>query len=84
MILSHLRQGSSTVSDLTAAVGMEQPAVSHQLRLLRMMGMVTATRQGRAVRYELFDDHVAALLDEAVFHAEHLVLGRPNGLTEPS
>jgi DNA-binding transcriptional ArsR family regulator len=75
LILSHLRQGAATVSELTTAIGMEQSAVSHQLRLLRMMGMVTATRSGRTVRYALFDSHVAALLDEAVFHAEHLRLG---------
>ena len=75
LILSHLRQGSASVGDVTAAVGLEQSAVSHQLRLLRMMGLVTATRTGRSVTYALFDQHVAALLDEAVYHAEHLRLG---------
>lgn len=43
-----------------------------------MMGLVTATRTGRSVSYALFDNHVAALLDEAVFHAEHLKLGAPD------
>jgi DNA-binding transcriptional ArsR family regulator len=75
LILSCLRHGASTVTDLTAAVGLEQSAVSHQLRLLRMMGLVTATRSGRTITYALFDDHVAALLDEAVYHAEHVRLG---------
>ncbi len=78
LILSHLRQGPATVTALTAAIGLEQSAVSHQLRLLRMMGMVTSTRVGRSVTYALFDSHVAALLDEAVFHAEHLRLGTPD------
>lgn len=76
LLLSQLRAGPATVTDLTAAVGLEQSAVSHQLRLLRMMGMVAATRTGRTVRYALFDQHVAALLDEAVYHAEHVRLGR--------
>ncbi|MCW2603185.1 MAG: hypothetical protein JWN61_1320 [Pseudonocardiales bacterium] len=75
MILSCLRHGASTVTDLVAAVGLEQSAVSHQLRLLRMMGLVSATRSGRTISYALFDDHVAALLDEAVYHAEHVRLG---------
>ncbi len=75
LILSHLRQGPATVTDLTAAVGMEQSAVSHQMRLLRTMGLVTAQRHGRNIVYSLYDEHVAALLDEAVYHSEHLRLG---------
>ena len=51
---------------------MEQSAVSHQLRLLRAMGLVTGTRSGRSVIYRLYDNHVAMLLDEAVYHIEHL------------
>jgi hypothetical protein len=54
---------------------MEQSAVSHQLRMLRQLGPVTGRRTGRTVVYALFDNHVAMLLDEAVFHAEHLHLG---------
>lgn len=83
LILSHLRQGPSSVGDLTAALGLEQSAVSHQLRLLRMMGLVTATRAGRSITYALFDQHVAALLDEAVYHAEHLRLSASDTLTPP-
>lgn len=78
LILSHLRRGAATVGELAESIGMEQSAVSHQLRLLRMMGMVTALRTGRHVRYSLYDDHVAALLDEAVYHAEHVRLGAPD------
>lgn len=75
MILSQLRQAPATVGQLTAAVRMEQSAVSHQLRLLRTMGLVAAQRNGRSITYSLYDSHVAALLDEAVYHAEHLRLG---------
>lgn len=58
---------------------MEQSAVSHQLRLLRAMGLVTGTRNGRSVIYSLYANHVALLLDEAVYHIEHLGLD----LTDP-
>jgi DNA-binding transcriptional ArsR family regulator len=74
LILSRLRQSPSTVTELTDAVGMEQSAVSHQLRLLRTMGLVTTERTGRNITYSLHDNHVARLLDEAVFHAEHVSL----------
>lgn len=82
LILSQLRQAPATVTELTAALGIEQSAVSHQLRLLRMMRMVTVTRSGRTSTYALFDQHVAALLDEAVFHAEHVRLGKPDSAPE--
>jgi ArsR family transcriptional regulator, nickel/cobalt-responsive transcriptional repressor len=54
---------------------MEQSAVSHQLRLLRNLGLVDGVRQGRSIVYSLYDNHVAELLDQAVYHAEHLRLG---------
>jgi ArsR family transcriptional regulator, nickel/cobalt-responsive transcriptional repressor len=75
LILTQLRQGPMPVSDLAEAVGMEQSAVSHQLRLLRNLGLVTGTRHGRSIVYSLYDNHVAQLLDEAVYHVEHLGLG---------
>ncbi|MEO6955513.1 MAG: metalloregulator ArsR/SmtB family transcription factor [Antricoccus sp.] len=78
LILARLRKSSCTVTELTAAVGMEQSAVSHQLRLLRTMGLVTSVRTGRNVTYGLYDQHVASLLDEAVYHAEHVRLGAPD------
>jgi ArsR family transcriptional regulator, nickel/cobalt-responsive transcriptional repressor len=75
LILTQLRQGPLPVSDLAEAVGMEQSAVSHQLRLLRNLGLVSGTRHGRSIVYSLYDNHVAQLLDEAVYHVEHLRLG---------
>jgi DNA-binding transcriptional ArsR family regulator len=75
LILGRLREGSATVGELAEAVQMEQSAVSHQLRLLRNLGLVDGVRQGRSIVYSLFDNHVAELLDQAVFHAEHVRLG---------
>ncbi|HUN31230.1 MAG TPA: metalloregulator ArsR/SmtB family transcription factor [Trebonia sp.] len=78
MILARLRRESCSVTQLAADVGMEQSAVSHQLRMLRHLGLVVGTRQGKATVYALYDDHVARLLDEAVYHSEHLRLGVPD------
>ncbi len=75
LILTELRHGPRPVSALAEAVGMEQSAVSHQLRLLRNLGLVVGTRSGRSIVYSLYDNHVAQLLDEAVYHSEHLRLG---------
>lgn len=75
LILARLRHEPCTVTQLAKDVGMEQSAVSHQLRLLRHLGLVTGTRQGKNTVYALYDNHVAMLLDEAVYHSEHLRLG---------
>ncbi|MFF4764168.1 ArsR/SmtB family transcription factor [Streptomyces sp. NPDC001292] len=74
LILARLREGSLPATELAAEVGMEQSACSHQLRLLRNLGLVVGTRQGRSVVYSLYDNHVAELLDQALYHVEHLRL----------
>jgi DNA-binding transcriptional ArsR family regulator len=74
-ILSRLGVGSCSVGELSRDVGMEQSAVSQQLRVLRHLGLVVGDRDGRQVIYTLHDDHVRALLSEAVSHTEHLRLG---------
>jgi ArsR family transcriptional regulator, nickel/cobalt-responsive transcriptional repressor len=75
LLLAQLREGPLSVSQLMAAVGMQQSAVSHQLRLLRDVGLVSGEREGRRVVYSLYDDHVALLIDQAMGHLEHLRLG---------
>ncbi len=74
-ILSRLGVGSCSVGELARDVAMEQSAVSQQLRVLRHLGLVIGERDGRQVIYALHDDHVRALLSEAVSHTEHLRLG---------
>jgi DNA-binding transcriptional ArsR family regulator len=72
LILGRLRETPWSVGELADAVGMEQSAVSHQLRVLRHLGLVIGERQGRRTVYSLHDDHVGVLIEEAVYHAEHV------------
>jgi DNA-binding transcriptional ArsR family regulator len=74
-ILSRLAVGPCAVGTLASDVEMEPSAVSQQLRVLRHLGLVVGERDGRQVIYGLHDDHVRALLTEAVSHTEHLRLG---------
>ncbi|MEU3551623.1 ArsR/SmtB family transcription factor [Streptomyces longwoodensis] len=86
-ILARLQEGPCSVSDLAGAVGMEASACSHQLRLLRNLGLVTGERHGRSIIYALYDNHVAELLDQALYHVEHLRLAArdtPARATEPA
>jgi DNA-binding transcriptional ArsR family regulator len=54
---------------------MEDSAVSHQLRLMRHLGLVVGRREGRRVIYALHDDHVAEMLEQVVSHVDHVRLG---------
>ncbi|WP_030411049.1 ArsR/SmtB family transcription factor [Streptomyces sp. NRRL S-1448] len=83
-ILARLQEGPCAVGDLATAVGMEQSACSHQLRLLRNLGLVIGERNGRSIVYALYDHHVAELLDQALYHVEHLRLGLHDGHDGPS
>lgn len=77
-IVACLRERARSVGELSEAVEMAQPAVSHQLRILRDLGLVIGRRDRRRIVYELFDPHVATLLDEALRHIEHLgIVSRP-------
>jgi ArsR family transcriptional regulator len=81
-ILGRLHAGPCSVGELAQHVGMEASAVSHQLRLLRHLGLVVGRRQGRQVVYDLYDDHVGELLEQAISHVEHLRLGAPRVAAE--
>lgn len=74
-ILAELRGGERSVSEIATAAELAPTAVSQQLRVLRHLGFVVGRRDGRQVFYELHDEHVAHLIDEAVGHVEHLRLG---------
>ncbi|MET8573336.1 MULTISPECIES: metalloregulator ArsR/SmtB family transcription factor [unclassified Streptomyces] len=82
-ILARLQEGPCAATELADAVGMEQSACSHQLRLLRNLDLVTAERRGRSVIYALYDNHVAELLEQALHHVEHLRLGLRDAPAEP-
>ena len=75
-ILGRLHAGPCPVNQLASAVGMEASAVSHQLRVLRHLGLVVGRRDGRRIVYDLHDEHVGELLEQAISHVEHLRKGR--------
>jgi DNA-binding transcriptional ArsR family regulator len=43
--------------------------------LLRHLGLVVGRRDGRQVIYDLHDEHVGELLEQAIGHVEHLRRG---------
>jgi DNA-binding transcriptional ArsR family regulator len=62
-ILSELRAGEATVSDLVDATGMGQANVSKHLQLLHTLGFVERRKEGLHVFYSLADTTVFQLCD---------------------
>lgn|SRR5665213_229542 len=57
-ILLTLSEGSRTVIELTDQLGIAQPLVSHHLKALREVGLITVTPEGRSNRYSICCDAV--------------------------
>lgn len=70
-IISALLHTELCVNDLTALLGMQQSAVSHQLRALRQWRLVRRERRGRLMYYRLDDEHVYDLLMRSLEHVLH-------------
>lgn len=69
MMLAHLiSSGETKVGDLASTVGASESATSHQLRQMRLAGLVRPTRRGREVFYNVADEHVASLVEAAAAH----------------
>lgn len=69
-LLSVLANRELCVCDLAAALSMSESAVSHQLRALRAMRLVSYRKQGRQVFYSLLDRHVLELYNAVVEHLD--------------
>jgi DNA-binding transcriptional ArsR family regulator len=69
-ILRALEQNEMCVCDLAGYIGVTESAISHQLRLLRQLRLVTRRRDGPILYYRLIDDHVSELIQVARDHVQ--------------
>ncbi|MGW3949530.1 ArsR/SmtB family transcription factor [Streptomyces sp. NPDC004752] len=81
-VLELLQDGPKPVRDLLAAIEVEPSNLSQQLAVLRRSGIVTATRTGSTVVYELAGGDVAELLAAARRILSVLLAGRQDLLAE--
>jgi DNA-binding transcriptional ArsR family regulator len=70
-LLSALLHSELCVYDLAAVLGMNQSAVSHQLRHLRAAGLVKYRKDGKHAYYQLDDEHVEQLFACGLEHILH-------------
>ncbi len=67
-IIQSIEKKELCVSDIVNNTGMSQPAVSHQLRILRQMDLVRTQRVGRKIVYRIADGHVFSIIRDGVEH----------------
>ncbi len=65
-ILFLLQKEELCVGSIAQSIGMEQSAVSHQLRTLKNLKLVKSERAGKHMFYSLDDLHVFSILDQAL------------------
>lgn len=69
-ILFVLFEKEVCVCDIADIVGMQQSAVSHQLRVLKQANLVKYRRDGKTIYYSLSDNHVKTIFAQAKEHIE--------------
>ncbi|CAN5865641.1 hypothetical protein BH23ACT2_BH23ACT2_22770 [soil metagenome] len=74
-IVWHLRDGELNVNELAALVDKAPATVSQHLSKLRLARVVLTRRAGTFVYHRLADSHLAEVVEDALFHADHLVQG---------
>ncbi len=67
-IIYLLTKGEMTVHGIAGSLGMEQSAISHQLRILKQARLVRYSRSGRWKRYSLSDSHIERILSQGLKH----------------
>lgn len=63
MILCHLAHGEKSVTELEDLLSARQAAVSQQLTRLRLEGLVSPRRDGKAIYYSLTDDRARQIIE---------------------
>ncbi|WP_114287217.1 ArsR/SmtB family transcription factor [Candidatus Halocynthiibacter alkanivorans] len=63
MILCYLATGEKSVTELEDLLSARQAAVSQQLSRLRLEGLVTPRREGKAIYYRLADDRPKQIME---------------------
>lgn len=67
-ILYILKDKKRSVSEIIEITGMEQSAISHQLRTLKDSRLVRSTRVGKSMIYQLDDEHIFDILEQVKTH----------------
>jgi ArsR family transcriptional regulator len=71
IVLVLAQEGQMNVNALCKLLKQSQPAVSHHLTLMRMVGLVDYDRKGKFNNYYLASDHLRNLFEQFFLHTEN-------------
>lgn len=71
-ILYILSESELCVCDIAELLGMTQPAISYQLKVLKQAKLVRSRRDGKTVFHSLADEHVETIIGMAKEHLEEI------------
>lgn len=67
-IIQSLSKNELCVCDIADIAGMTQSAVSHQLRYLKNINILSCRRDGKSIIYSLKDSHILHIFGEGLIH----------------
>ena len=67
-ILYSLFESELCVCAISELLGMNQSAISHQLKVLKDNKLVANRREGKTIYYSLADDHVRSIIGQGYEH----------------
>ena len=70
-IVEVLMSGEANVNSLVGLLGMTQSAISHQLKILKLNGIIKSERKGKEVYYSLDDSHIETIVKTVIEHTSH-------------
>lgn len=69
-ILRALVDSEMQVGQIAESLNMTASAISHQLRVLKQAKLVRGSREGKAIRYSIDDEHVELILRQGLMHVK--------------
>lgn len=71
LIVYSIMDEAKSVNVIANELKMTQSAISHQLQVLKLNGIIKAERKGKEVYYSLDDEHVKFIVQTVESHASH-------------
>lgn len=69
-IINILFLSEMCVCDISQIMGMNQSAISHQLKILKQANLVKYRKEGKSVYYSLSDEHIKQIFDQGMIHIQ--------------
>jgi ArsR family transcriptional regulator len=82
-LLYLVTERSRNVTELTEALDVAQPTVSHHLRILRERGLVKAERDGTSIYYSLGDSRIIEAIEIMRTFVTDLMQSRADAVRRP-